>query len=276
MKNVLSPCLLVSLSLFLFSLSPGLSYAATGCQYPAALDSFTNVTTGQILTAADYNKIQCAVEALEANLRIPNFTVATRPASPPTGRVIYSTDSVDATTCDSGVGSTRNVCVYNGTNWITTGAGGGGGGAPTGASYITATSDGTLSAEFALSSLATGLLRNTTGTGIPTIAVQGTHYYAPGGTAVAITDGGTGANSAATARTNLGLVLGTNVFNQRTFAGQTNVLAITNPDGIAGAPDFKIDNTLIDGSSRFAADAGTSDAYAACPRSISTMTTPAY
>lgn len=54
----------------------------------------------------------------------------------------------------------------------------GGGGAPTGATYITSTADATLTSEFALGTLATGLLKNTTSTGIPTIAVAGTDYLA--------------------------------------------------------------------------------------------------
>lgn len=48
---------------------------------------------------------------------------------------------------------------------------GGGGGAPTDAKYITQTPNSSLSAEQALSALATGLLKNTTATGILSIAV---------------------------------------------------------------------------------------------------------
>jgi hypothetical protein len=55
----------------------------------------------------------------------------------------------------------------------------GGGGAPTTATYITQTPDATLSAEQALSTLATGLLKNTTTTGVLTIAAAGTDYQAP-------------------------------------------------------------------------------------------------
>jgi hypothetical protein len=71
------------------------------------------------------------------------------------------------------------------TGWVAYGSPAGSG-APTTATYITSTADGTLSNEFALGSLATGLLRNTTTTGIPTIATLCTHYLDP---SCAITNG---------------------------------------------------------------------------------------
>jgi hypothetical protein len=67
-----------------------------------------------------------------------------------------------------------------------------GSGAPTTATYITQTADAGLSAEQALGALATGILKSTTTTGVVSIAVQGADYYAPGGTDVAVVDGGTG------------------------------------------------------------------------------------
>lgn len=73
------------------------------------------------------------------------------------------------------------------------------GGAPTDATYITQTANAGLSNEQALGALATGILKNTTTTGVLSIAAQGTDYYAPGGTDVAITDGGTGASTATNA-----------------------------------------------------------------------------
>lgn len=73
--------------------------------------------------------------------------------------------------------------------------GGTGSGAPTDATYITQTASGSLSAEQDLASLATGILKSTTATGVVSIAAAGTDYYNPGGTDVAIADGGTGQSS---------------------------------------------------------------------------------
>jgi hypothetical protein len=59
--------------------------------------------------------------------------------------------------------------------------------APTTASYIVQTPDGTLSGEQALSTLATGLLKNTTTTGVLTIGVAGTDYLSPSGSGASLT-----------------------------------------------------------------------------------------
>ena len=69
---------------------------------------------------------------------------------------------------------------------------GGGGGAPTDATYITQTANGSLSAEQALGSLATGILKSTTVTGVVSIAAAGTDYAAASHTHVLadITDEG--------------------------------------------------------------------------------------
>jgi len=56
---------------------------------------------------------------------------------------------------------------------VDAGGGGGGGGAPASATYITQTPNASLSAEQALSLLATGIVKNTTTTGVLSIAVDG-------------------------------------------------------------------------------------------------------
>lgn len=69
-------------------------------------------------------------------------------------------------------------------------AGGGGGGAPTDATYITQTTNATLTNEQALSSLSTGLVKVTTGTGVLSTAVSGTDYApATSGSAVLLGNG---------------------------------------------------------------------------------------
>ena len=55
-------------------------------------------------------------------------------------------------------------------------AGGSGSGAPTDATYITQTANGSLSAEQAMGALATGIVKNATTTGIQSIAVADTDY----------------------------------------------------------------------------------------------------
>jgi hypothetical protein len=66
--------------------------------------------------------------------------------------------------------------------------------------------------------LATGLLKSTTATGALSIAVQGTDYYAPGGTKVAVTDGGTGVGSF----TAHGILLGEGTSNVSVTAAMTD------------------------------------------------------
>lgn len=59
---------------------------------------------------------------------------------------------------------------------------------------VQGTSDSGLSAAQFLGSLGSGLVKNTTTTGVLSIASAGTDYYAPGSTDVALADGGTGAS----------------------------------------------------------------------------------
>ena len=64
------------------------------------------------------------------------------------------------------------------TGWVAYGTPAGTG-APTTAGYWTKTADGGLSDEFAMGSLATGIVKNTTTTGVPTIAVVDVDYLDP-------------------------------------------------------------------------------------------------
>ena len=132
------------------------------------------------------------------------------------------------------------------------------------APVLTYTTWPTGSAEQNLGALTTGMLKHTVAAGSSTVATatQGTDYYAPGGTDVAVADGGTGASTAADARTNLGLAIGSDVqaydadlaalagvgvsgMLARTGAGTAAArsiqaasvaISITNGDGAAGNP----------------------------------------
>ena len=134
------------------------------------------------------------------------------------------------------VGTATHVLTSNGAGAAPTfqPAAGGGGGAPVGATYIVQTADGTLTNEQVLASLATGIVKNTTATGVLSIAAEGTDYYGPGGTDIPVTDGGTGSSTAGGARTNLGLVIGTDVQAQDAGLDDIAALSVANGNFIVG------------------------------------------
>lgn len=67
--------------------------------------------------------------------------------------------------------------------------------APNTATFILKTANAQLSNAQVLGDLSTGLLKNTTTTGVLSTAVEGTDYYKPGGTDVVVADGGLGVST---------------------------------------------------------------------------------
>jgi hypothetical protein len=53
---------------FSLAMTANISIAATSCNYPTSLDSFTDKQAGDFLTVADTNKIMCAIEKAQAEL----------------------------------------------------------------------------------------------------------------------------------------------------------------------------------------------------------------
>lgn len=104
-------------------------------------------------------------------LRLPIGTTAQRPTVPNVGDMRYNNDN-------------NKFEAYEDGNWleiITSGSG-----APIDATYIVQTSNSTLTNEQILGDLATGLVLNTTATGVLSIAAAGTDYLAPAAIGVTV------------------------------------------------------------------------------------------
>ncbi len=93
-------------------------------------------------------------------------SVTAFPGTPSVGDVVIVTDDSAAGACDSAAGTAVSICRWSGAAWVSIGDGNSGTGAPTNATYLMQTANGSTSNEQALGALSTGCLGVTTTTGV--------------------------------------------------------------------------------------------------------------
>jgi hypothetical protein len=142
---------------------------------------------------------------------------------------------------------------------------------------VTATGPGSASSTVtrlngvSLAGLATGIVKNTTATGVPSIAIAGTDYLAPSGNGSGITalnatqlttgtvptarlyttavgyniTGGAALDALGAVATSGGLYrTAANTYAARTLTGTAGQITVTNGDGVSGAPTFSLPTAI--------------------------------
>ena len=133
-------------------------------------DNHTDGTTNKVYTATEKTKLSGIEAGAEVNQNAFNTISVSGQSN------VVADSKTDTLTLAAG--SNVTITTDASTDTVTIAATGSSG-APTDATYITQTANAGLSNEQALGSLATGILKNTTTTGVLSIATDGTDYLSP-------------------------------------------------------------------------------------------------
>lgn len=197
------------------------------------VDGVTSAIQTQLNGKAATSHNHAGSDITSGTVALANGGTGAALTDPNADRVLFWDDSAGAMTW-----------LTMGTNLTITGttldAAGGGGGAPTDAKYIVQTADATLSNEQATGALATGILKNTTTTGVLSIAALA-DIPAPTGTGFARVTSGVW-DAASTAETGTGSVVRA---GSPTLTGTVSAAAISASAQVTGSPLSIANNTFL-------------------------------
>ncbi len=157
------------------------------------------IDSGAIAPSQGFVIVQAETGTTDAltTINLTNFTMLTVNSTDYQPSVRITADTGDTITVTHGTGANEiqlsgdtNISLtdgefidlqYNGANWVGEASASGGGGAPTDATYIVQTADGTLTNEQALGALSTGVMYSTTTTGVVNTIKINSGQHAPCG-----------------------------------------------------------------------------------------------
>lgn len=200
-----------------YPIAPGVSGISQRHTINNTFYHYSTVLQGHISNINNPHNVTAAQVGAPTTAAFNGYTSSMQPARTALQKSVF--DSYTGTRIPKSIGVTKgDIAVYDGVKWqrlpvgsdgqfivydstqplgIKTTTVAPGSGASATSTYIIKTPDAGLSNAFALSTLSSGIVKNTTGTGVPTIATAGTDYCAPtSGTSILKGDGAGGTTTA--------------------------------------------------------------------------------